>query len=65
MGIVNFVIGFLLITKVGDLACGLTLDALMVALGALVAAIGLAPGILGVCAAVDFEPIAFKKPSVI
>jgi hypothetical protein len=41
-GMTNFVIGYVLIESVGDFIGGLTLDALMVGLGALVAAVGLA-----------------------
>jgi hypothetical protein len=41
-GMANFVIGYVLIEGVGDFIGGLTLEALMVGLGALVAAVGLA-----------------------
>lgn len=41
-GLVSFVIGFVLVRGVGDFKCGFTLEVLMVTLGALVAAIGLA-----------------------
>ena len=41
-GLVNFVIGYVLICGVGDFVSGFTLDVLMVVLGAAVAAVGLA-----------------------
>jgi len=41
-GIVNFLIGYVLIFTIGDFAGGFTLDVLMVGLGVLVAAVGLA-----------------------
>ena len=41
-GLVNFIIGYALISGFGDFAFGFTLDALMVGLGALVAALWLA-----------------------
>ncbi len=41
-GIANFVIGYLLIVGVGNFAFGFTLDALLVGIGALVTAVGLA-----------------------
>lgn len=41
-GLVNFVIGYLLIFGVGDFALGLTLAALMVGLGGIVTAVTLA-----------------------
>lgn len=41
-GLVNFVIGFMLVRGVGDFRCGFTLDILMVGLGTVVAAVGLA-----------------------
>lgn len=41
-GSANFVIGILLLCGVGDFTPGLTLDTLMVGLGALVAGVGLA-----------------------
>ena len=41
-GMVNFVIGYALIVGVGNFAFGFTLDALMVGIGALVTAVGLA-----------------------
>lgn len=40
-GIVNFVIGYMLLYGVGDFTGGLNMDALAVGLGALLAAIGL------------------------
>lgn len=41
-GTANFVIGYVLLTAVGNFAWGLTLDALLVAAGMLIAAVGLA-----------------------
>jgi hypothetical protein len=41
-GMVNFLIGYVLIFGVGDFVGGLTFDSLVVGLGALVAAVGLA-----------------------
>jgi len=41
-GMVNFLIGYVLIFGVGDFVGGLTFDSLAVGLGALVAAVGLA-----------------------
>ena len=41
-GLVNFFIGFVLVFGVGDFTLGLTLDVLMGALGALLAAVALA-----------------------
>ena len=41
-GMVNFVIGYVLIYGVGDFAAGFTIDVLMVGLGGIVAATGLA-----------------------
>lgn len=41
-GMVNFVIGYILIFGIGDFSGGLTIDMLLVALGALAATIGLA-----------------------
>lgn len=41
-GLVNFLIGFVLLLGVGDFTLGLTLDTLMAALGALLAAAALA-----------------------
>ncbi len=41
-GTINFVIGYVLICGVGDFVGGLSVDALMVAIGALVAAVALA-----------------------
>jgi hypothetical protein len=41
-GMANFVIGYVLIYAVGDFGSGLTLDALMIGLGALVTSAGLA-----------------------
>jgi hypothetical protein len=41
-GMVNFLIGYVLIVRVGDFASGFTLDALMVGLGALITAVALA-----------------------
>jgi len=40
-GLVNLVIGFALV-QLGDFTCGFTLDSLMVGLGAVIAAVGLA-----------------------
>ena len=40
-GLVNFVIGFALV-QLGDFTCGFTLDILLVGLGAVIAAVGLA-----------------------
>jgi len=40
-GMANFVVGYALLTGVGPLSTGLTLDALTVALGALAAGVGL------------------------
>jgi len=41
-GLVNFVIAYALVWAVGDFKCGFTTDMLMVGLGALVGAVGLA-----------------------
>lgn len=41
-GLVNFIIGFVLIKGVGDFSCGFNLDVLMVFLGAVVMSLGLA-----------------------
>ena len=41
-GFVNFVIGYILVACVGDFSVGFTLDAFMVAIGAIAAAVGLA-----------------------
>jgi hypothetical protein len=41
-GMVNFLIGYVVIFGVGDFVGGLSLDSLVVGLGALVAALGLA-----------------------
>ena len=41
-GMVNFIIGYVLISMVGDFTCGLTFDVLMVGLGAVVVAVWLA-----------------------
>ena len=41
-GMVNFLIGYVLIVGVGDFVGGLTFDSLVASLGALVAALGLA-----------------------
>jgi hypothetical protein len=41
-GMANFVVGYVLICGVGDFAGGLTLDVLVVGLGALVTGVGLA-----------------------
>ena len=41
-GMINFIIGFVLVMGVGDFKCGFTLDVLMITLGAFIAALGLA-----------------------
>ena len=41
-GIVNFVIGFILVHGVGKFKCGFTIDILLVCIGALIMSIGLA-----------------------